>query len=138
MIREQKRTIKVNGHEVNVLIVITIHEDNIDCADLYFESEAQRTEYAAKFENGELFAGSIIVSAQALGLEGVDSLGACELVPNNLFDSKPFENSVNEYLKDYDLIDNAINRLEAQLEQRYSQLIEQAETFKRFSKAGAK
>jgi hypothetical protein len=131
--REFTETIKVNGIDVEVLIKIDVQEDS--CADLMdqdFETDEQRAEYVSKIERGEIFAGGIIVTASALGLTGTDSIWGCELAPNNMFNSKPFEQSVEQYLEEYDLKQTAIIDLVNQLKSEYARLTIAASEFKQF------
>lgn len=131
-----KRRIKVNSHSVNIEVVIKVeNEDNQSILfDQDFETKVQESAYRAKVERGDLFAGFIVVVAHAEGLEGEDSLGACELRPNNMFNSDPFEQSVNSYLETYSMVKSATDQLKRNLENEYSRLILQAKRFKKYSK----
>lgn len=136
MIKERKTTIEVNGTKVEALIMITVHEDQ-DAYDALIDCDDQ-AEVMRAVDRGELFGATVFVNASAFGLEGVDSLTGVGLVPNNAFNSEPFENSVNECIDSNGMIENALGDLRAQLETRYTQLIEQAEIFKPFNKAVSK
>jgi hypothetical protein len=129
------KIIRVNNVDVPIEVIITV-EDDFEGAllDQDFETPGQRAEYVKKLDTGQLFAGIIVVEAIALGIIGIDTLGGCELVPNNLFNSEPFEASVQTYLSDYGMEENAINDLINQLARRHAELTKQAEVFKPFAK----
>lgn len=124
------KRIKVNGHPVEVQIEVRVEEDP-DAEDGFGMPAAEG-----------FFYGSILVLATApfdagIELEGIDSLGGCELRPNNMFDSTPFNKSVEEILETYGMEANAVNDLRKQIEGRYDELVRRAELFKKF-KRGAK
>lgn len=131
------KKIKVNGIEVEAKVVVEVHDDDSELLlDQDFESEQQKTEYESKVRSGAIFAAYILVKATSEGLEGSDSLCGCELVSNNMFNSKPFEDRVNSYLTDYGMEANALEELKRSLEGEYARLTKRAELYKAFSKEG--
>lgn len=130
-----KKKIPVTGKTLTATVTITIAEDDwMEALDTYMPEDRVRLQ--AKFEAGELFPASILVEAQAEGLTGYASIGGVELKPNNMFNSKPFERSVSRAIKDYRLIDEALEGLCAQLRTEYARLLAKAETYKPFAIKG--
>lgn len=126
--------IKVNEQTVDAEITIEVHEDDHgDLLDQDFENEEQRRAYEEKVRSGEVFAGYVVVTARAEGLEGSDSLGCCELKPNNMFNSKPFEQSVEYYVKEHSMVDTAIDELTKALQNEYQHLVDRAAQYKKYS-----
>ena len=126
------KQIEVNGHTVDVTVTVNVHDDDIDmCLDTY---DTDLESIKAKVEAGNLFFGYIEVVAKADGLEGHDSLGACELVPNNMFDSNQFNKSVEFYLKEYGMEQSAITELVKGLETEYNSRIKSAERYKKYAR----
>jgi hypothetical protein len=115
-------SIKINKQSVKVKLTLSVADDDICLDDESF-----------KPADG-YFCAYILVKAEALGLEGFDSLGGCELRPNNYFNSQPFQDSIKSYLTDYDMIQNALDSLKSQIESQYLKLKTEAESFKRFSR----
>jgi hypothetical protein len=129
--KRYNKNIKVNGHSIVAEIVVEVNEDDAqDLLDQDFENEGQRAKYVAKIEHGDIFAGCIIVTASAEGIEGFDSLGACELKSNNMFNSEPFNNSVESYLKEYSMEKIALDDLKRSLTEEYDRLLSQSEAMK--------
>lgn len=135
--KKYNTSVNVNGTKVDVTVTVTVDEDSLGAEillDADFETDAAREAYVAKVASGDVFAGTIHVDASALGLSGVDSLSGCELIGNHAWNSKPFEASVDSYLKDYGMEVNAINELIQLLENEYNLLSKRAKTYKIFSK----
>lgn len=129
------KKIQINGIDVNVAISIEVDETDGFTNDFYENKDIPRIQKL--IDADKLFLGTITVQAYAHGIQGIDSLSACELVPNNLFDSKPFEASVLRVIEDNSMIENAIDCLVTQIQSRYEDSIKQGEFFKRFAR-GAK
>lgn len=115
--RFNKTILDKNQVPVEVLIVIEVEEDDIHPKDDFdFGNAEDNAEYLQRFERGELFIGVISVKAYALGFEASDYLGACHLHCNNMFNSKPFEDDVNNTISEHGMIDTAIEALKLELE----------------------
>lgn len=108
-----ERTIQdTNGVKLSVLVIVEVDEDDIPPeGDFDFGNEEENDAYLNRFKSGELFRANILVKAIALGFEGFDSLGACHIHSNNMFNSKPFDQDVEDILREYGMIDNAIEHL---------------------------
>ncbi len=106
MYPEIKKTVFINGHKIEVLITVTVQEGQDDF-DALIDCDNQK-EVMRMIDRGEIFAGSVFVTATALGLEGSDCLGGCSLVPNNAFNSAPFEASVKAVIDNHDMVENAL------------------------------
>ena len=114
-------TIMVNNQPLEVALTFDINED-YDC--LYD---------ANRIPTPGTFCAYIVVTASAMGLEGFDSLGGCEIPCNNMFDSSKFENGVASILSDYKLVENAIEHLTDQITLEYTRLTQLAESFKKYA-----
>jgi hypothetical protein len=133
--KKYTKVLTVNGHAVETVITVTVEEDDQSILmDQDFETPKQREAYASKVESGSIFCGHVAVTATALGLEGHDSIGGCELKPNNMFNSDPFEKSVNSVLKEYSLEQNAIDSLVTQLQDECTVLTRRAKAFAHLSR----
>jgi hypothetical protein len=108
--KELTEELSINGHTIPVQVTIEVDEDiYVDPADDFnFGDEATNAEYLERFRSGELFMGSITVTAKALGEVGSDHLGACHLCSNNAFNSAPFNTSVNNIVDDYQMVNRAL------------------------------
>jgi len=126
------KEIDVNGHRISVCITINVEEDDLQIEDTYDDQVEAFEDIRKRFERDGLFLGCIIVTAESHGLSGIDSLGACELNCNNFYNSTPFENSVQNVVKHYGMIENALNSLKNALESEYERLTEQAKAYKKF------
>ena len=106
--------LEIKGKKIAAIIAIDVSEDtDINPEDNYdFGNEKENEAYLARFKSGDLFMGQIRVIAYALGIKGVDYLGGCHLKSNNAYDSNPFNESVNETLLSYSMIENALSDLE--------------------------
>lgn len=110
----------INGVKVPAEVSIQVEEDyDYDLTD--WEDERDRK----AIKSGKFFVACIVVTAKALGVDGLDSLGACTLRPNNMFDSKPFEDDLNGMLTDHGMINNALDDLK-------NNIISQANLLKAF------
>lgn len=101
------QVIKIKGHEVEVLIRVTVEEDET-APDFDFGDEEENKVYKNRFDKGDLFNGLIQVKASALGEHGYDCLGGVHLTKNNYFHAEPFIAGVNETLKEHDMVQNAL------------------------------
>lgn len=131
-----KRIIKVNGIDVDVEVEIIALEDEYNIEDV-------EPEHLEALEDGKLFMGVIFVHAKAHGLEGMDVLGSVLLVPNNMFNSEPFNKSVMDVVNDNNMIATALKELAVALEGEYESLKARAESiaadaedYKQFAKQG--
>ncbi len=114
------KTIEVNGHMLDANIVIEVDEDG-DCNvadDIAFDDVDAEKRYLKRFEHGELFAGVVTVTAYAVECDGFDSLSACPLHSNNMFDSGPFNNDVNQIVEEHGMVKTAIEQLVANIQSR--------------------
>lgn len=133
--KKYNKTIVVNGNKVDVEFTVKVNEDdNRYIMDQDFESESKKAEFVSKVENGELFSAWVEVQASAEGLTGYDTLGACVLHANNMFNSTPFNQSVEATLIDNGMEANALDDLNRQLETEYSRLVNKAKQYKKYSK----
>ncbi len=129
------KTITVNGHGVECLVKVLVNEDSLEyLTDQDYENETQRLEHLNRIESGEVFSAWIEVQVSALGLTAHDTLGACEIRSNNMFNSEPFESDVNQVLESNGLEENATNDLIKQIEAQHETLIRQADMYKKFAK----
>lgn len=118
-----KKKIKVRGQTLTALIDIYVEEDDINPADDYASGDAdQDAKYLARFKSGELFCAVITVKAVALGETGYDSLGGCHIPCNNMFNSTPFQNEVEQVVKFHDMVSTALDDLRQQIETKADQL----------------
>lgn len=124
--KKYKKEITINGHLVEIEVRITVDEEEY--------AEDFNLKVNSQVERGDIFAAVISVEAEALGIVGFDSLGQCLLKPNNMFNSKPFNDGVNSYLKDYEMEANAVQDLTKKVEEQYAILTASAKDFERFSK----
>jgi hypothetical protein len=134
--KKYNKTVQVNNVDVAIEITVKV-EDESDWTillDQDFETPRHRQDFINKLETEQLFSGYIEVEATASGLSGFDSMGGCELIPNNMFNSEPFTTSVDTYLNEYAMEGNAISELIRQLTDAYTELTEQAQIFKPFAK----
>lgn len=112
--KEFTKDLAINGQTITTYITVKVEEDyDTDIEGGFdFGNETENKAYLARFESGELFMGCIVVKAQALGLCGVDVLGACHLYSNNMFDSSKFNQSVEETIESHAMVENALKDLE--------------------------
>lgn len=122
--KEFEEYVHVHGKLLTVNISITVEEDPyIDIrGDFDFGDPIENEKYLNRFKSGELFMGMITVTAFALGETGADHLGACHLISNNYFNSEPFDTSVNDTVNTYDMINNAIDDLLKNLDEKAATL----------------
>lgn len=110
LINEFVTEIEINNNKVQVSVVIDVEEDvEFDLTDWDDARDITR------IKSGGLFVAYVRVTAKALGMEGIDSLGQCTLRPNNMFNSEPFETDLKMYLNEYQMIDNALEDLKTNL-----------------------
>lgn len=129
--KKLKKTVRVNGHTIDVDILIEVEEDDVQfLLDQDFESDEARIKYVNKINRGDIFAGVVLVKASALGLTGTDVLSGCELKPNNMFNSTPFDKSVEACVKDNSMVENAVNELKKILAAEHSRLLTESARLK--------
>jgi hypothetical protein len=115
------KVIQVNGIDVKVSIKITVEE----------EQDYTETEQITPQPN--TFFGVVTVTASAHALEGWDCLGGNSLYCNNMFDSTPFNKSVDQVIAEYDMERTAINDLIGRLTSEYTRLTNLANIYKPFA-----
>lgn len=121
--KQFEQSVTVNSIPVLAKITVEVDEDDIDVGDdIAFGNASEEARYIARFKSGELFLGIITVRAQALGEEGIDSLGACHLFSNNMFNHEPFNNSVERVLEDHAMIEQALGELVRAIESAANRL----------------
>lgn len=126
--KEYEDTIKVNDKLLPCIISIKVYADDVDPSDDFdFGDDEENSKYLKRFTSGELFMGVVVVEARALGELGVSSLGACHLVSNNFFNHTPFENSVNETVRDYDMLEEAKSELVKSIQDKVDLLLRSLE-----------
>lgn len=120
------RTIEINGRTIECDVTINVHEDHdIPVEDTFDFGDAKaNAEYLARFRgsNAKLFSANILVEATALGEHGFDSLCACHVHCNNFFDSKPFETDVNDFIKEHDMVQIALDDLKTTIVNKANQM----------------
>ena len=129
--KQYTQSVEVGGIGIDAKITIEVHEDNETnpSEDFDFGNEEENAAYLARFVKGELFMGTILVRAEALGESGIDAMGACHLSSNNMFNSEPFEASVNNLLTDYAMVEKAIDELRENIKDKATMLKRLALTF---------
>jgi hypothetical protein len=126
--KRYNKMIKVNDLDVAIDVVVTVSDESEYLNEFLDTYEyADRELMIQKVESGELFPGTITVEAKAFDLIGFDSLGACELKPNNMFNSEPYNTSVEGYVAEYSMEENAIAELVKQLETEYERAVVETE-----------
>lgn len=108
----KKLTIYVNGHAVEAVVSIRYEfEPEFPKAgdDFDFGNAKENSDYARRFETGELSNVYIQVSVHAEGLEGMDSLGACHVV------SRRFVKDVRDIVRTHGMIREAREHLTKQI-----------------------
>jgi hypothetical protein len=122
--KTEKRDLEVNGIKISAEVTIEVEEDGETNVrdDISFDNKELEEVYVRRFERGELFIGIISVTARAYGIEGLDILGGCHLCSNNAFNHQPFENSVNETVRDYSMVENALTELARNIREQAQQL----------------
>lgn len=83
-IHREIRPIIVNDRSIDVTLVTSVSQDDIDPAgDFDFGDEKENEDYLARFECGELFVGVVWLHAYALGVTASDTLSGCHLSTGN-------------------------------------------------------
>lgn len=106
-----QKMIEVKGKKIQAEITIEVLEDD---NSVHYD--------VASLKRKDAFLGIISVKASAFGCEGWDSLGECEIYCNNMFNPKPFQENVDMYLNEYNLVNNALKDLEDNILQRAKEL----------------
>lgn len=110
--KKYTQDVEINGVAVEVEISIRVEEDDITPeGDFDFGNAEENAAYLKRFNGGDLFMGVISVNAKAYGETGNDCLGGCHLKCNNMFDSKPFTQDVEDLVKEHGMVNNAIDEL---------------------------
>lgn len=120
------KMITVNGKPVEATIRVIVGEEDerpVAPDDFDFGSAKRNEAYAKRFrDGGDLFSAHIRVEASAFGVEGSDSLGACHINCNNMFNSEPFTKDVEQILSMHDMVDNALSELAVNIAERAKEL----------------
>ena len=111
------RTIKCGNKELNVRIVCE-YEWETDLPDVEFESAEENEKYLKRFETGELSNLWVKVTAISLILNETVSgnLGGIHALTSDT------ENQLMEAVKENQMIDDAVNQLVSNLENKYRAL----------------
>lgn len=117
------RTLAINGIELEVKITIEVGEDDIHPSDDFdFGDLEENATYLDRFKTGELFIAVITVKAEALGLTGMDVLGGCHVHSNNMFNSDPYEQDIEELIRSHCMESEAIEDLKTIITKTANQL----------------
>ena len=98
----------LDGTELCASVYLTVSVDND--YDLSHLSPASRHAMERKIAAGDLMCVTLSVKAEFKGLSGTDHLGRVFITPN-----EPLKDIIQEYLKDYQMEQNAIGDLEFNL-----------------------
>ena len=127
--KEFDKNITVNGHDITVKVKIETDYDDCSIRDLYDDSVESYESIEKRFQAKGIYLGVIVVTATAESIEGIDSLGGCEL--------SEYDDSLSPeyYLKDHTMVENALIELSNSITREFSSLTDRAKQYKKYSKA---
>lgn len=110
--RTEKVLFEINNKKHSALIRIWVENDDLGLDEVIGDAE-NRAELEAKINRGDMDIMLIHVEASAFGFEGIDNIGGCYISSSE---------DVDNVLKDYCLIDSAVNDLIKTIETQYQVL----------------
>jgi len=138
-----KTNIIMNGHTLEVEIAFEVYDElqygsSQEIYEMAYDPSVEGSfeNFQSRLEKCDLFLGSVLVTAtcKELSIEGSDILGMNELSCNNMFNSKPYEQSVMRIVKDNNMVEEAIANLIISIKTSAVELEHKAKLFKKYTK----